>query len=370
MNLFFILSSFIFLNSCCHKNRNKNLYVVNDKIVRTDSIVPNFTNVSRKSTISFTAVGDIMLGTNYPDISTLPPYDARFLFSEADSFLKRTDITFGNLEGTLLDSGGIPKGSGANIYCFRQPTRYVKYLQESGFDFLSIANNHINDFGPYGIQSTIKTLSESGLHFAGIPSYPFSIIIKDSIKIGLVAFAPHSGCIDMNDIEKASTLVSEIKKKCDILLVSFHGGAEGVNHQHVTRSKEYFFDQDRGNVYQFAHQMIDAGADIIIGHGPHVARGIELYKSHLISYSLGNFCTYGMFNLKGVSGVAPLLQFDVDLTGKFVKGKIYSFVQLNEGGPLKDLNNSAAKNVGKLSKEDFPESSLQIDDDGNIVLSK
>jgi poly-gamma-glutamate capsule biosynthesis protein CapA/YwtB (metallophosphatase superfamily) len=185
-----------------------------------------------------------------------------------------------------------------------------------------------------------------------------------------VAFAPHSGCLDLNDINQAVALVKKTKTKCDILFVSFHGGAEGSGATHVTRKTEIFYGQNRGNVYDFAHQMIDAGADIVVGHGPHVARAMELYHSKLIAYSLGNFCTYGMFNLRGVSGYAPLLQFKVNEKGNFVNGKIISFKQINEGGPIKDENYSAAQLIKKLSREDFPDNQLVIDEDGGISIKQ
>ncbi|MBU3714775.1 MAG: CapA family protein [Ferruginibacter sp.] len=362
--ILFASLSYLFLNLSCADGK------VNDKGSDTTASVPHAkTDISKTpvdTIITFSAVGDIMFGSNFPDKSKMPPDEGKNLLSEASDFLKATGITFGNLEGTLLDSGGVPKGVGQNIYCFRQPVKYVNLFKENGFNLLSIANNHINDFGPVGIETTIKTLQTAGLNFAGTPTHPYIIFDKGSLKIGMIAFAPHAGCLNLNDIANATKLVKEAKAKCDILMVSFHGGAEGEGHQRVTRKREFFFGQDRGDVYEFAHQMIDSGADLVIGHGPHVVRGMEVYKSRLIAYSLGNFCTYGMFSLSGSKAFAPLLQFELDHNGKFNKGKIISFLQLGEGGPVKDANNAAAKRIKELSQQDFPESKLQIDDEGNL----
>jgi poly-gamma-glutamate capsule biosynthesis protein CapA/YwtB (metallophosphatase superfamily) len=115
--------------------------------------------------------------------------------------------------------------------------------------------------------------------------------------------------------------------------------------------------------------MVDAGADVILGHGPHVPRALEVYKNKLIAYSLGNFCTYGMFNLNGTSGYAPLLEFQVNGNGDFLNGKIISFLQKGEGGPKLDLNNAAARLIQQLSKEDIPESKLQISDSGILTYA-
>ena len=118
---------------------------------------------------------------------------------------------------------------------------------------------------------------------------------------------------------------------CDIVIVSFHGGAEGADYQNVTRETETFYGENRGNVYEFSHRMIDAGADIVFGHGPHVTRAIEVYKDRFIAYSLGNFCTYRRFNLTGPNGFAPLLRVKTDTFGKFVEADIIPVYQDNLG---------------------------------------
>ncbi|MBU3677241.1 MAG: CapA family protein [Chitinophagaceae bacterium] len=327
------------------------------------------TKTAKKDMISIAAVGDMMLGTNFPDASTLPP-NADSLLWPADSLLRNPAITFGNLEGVFLNQGGQSKGSGPNVYNFRQPEAYGAILKKYGFDFLSIANNHANDFGAIGIEQTSKVLEMNGLKFAGNTKNPYAIIERDGLKIGLVAFAPHTGCLDFNDSMAVVSLIKEVKSRCDILIASFHAGAEGSKATHVTRSQELFYNQNRGNVYATTHAMIDAGADVVIGHGPHVPRALELYKNRIIAYSLGNFCTYAKFNLKGINGYAPLFTLQVKADGSFMQGKITSFLQLGEGGPTYDENHSAAKLIKQLSAEDFPESPLLIDEQGNVSIGK
>ena len=323
---------------------------------------------STADTISLIAVGDIMFGSNYPDTTHLPPNDGKDLLKDFDSTLHDADITFGNSEGVFLDAGGEAKGFGANVYSFREPRRYAQNFVDNGFDLLSVANNHVADFGTTGMQSTVTTLKEAGLHFAGLENYPTTIITVRNIKIGLAAFAPHKGCIQMNDYAAAVASIQNLKKECDIVMVSFHGGAEGRNATHVPKRTEIFFDQNRGNVYEFAHMMIDAGADIVIGHGPHVARAMEVYNNKFIAYSLGNFCTYGMFSLKGVSGIAPLLKIYVNEKGDFIKGTITSIKQEGEGGPQHDENYGAYKLVRDLTATDIPNNHLKFTD--SLLIEK
>ena len=317
-------------------------------------------------TLSMIAVGDIMFGTNYPNSSKLPPNDGKDLLSYFTAQLKDADISFGNSEGVFLDAGGKAKGSGANVFCFREPRRYAQYFADNGFDLLSVANNHVADFGEQGMKSTIATLQALPIKFAGLQNYPTTIVTVRNMKLGMAAFAPHKGCIQLNDYAAAIASIKSLKKQCDIVFVSFHAGAEGRNATHVSRHTEIFMGQNRGNVYEFAHLMIDAGADIVIGHGPHVARAMELYKNKFIAYSLGNFCTYGMFSLEGVSGIAPMLKIYVNEKGDFIKGQITSIKQPGEGGPVPDGNHGAYKLIKSLTESDLSGGHLKFTDSLHI----
>lgn len=312
--------------------------------------------------ISLIAVGDIMFGSNFPDSGTLAPADGKNLMRHFRSLLKNADITFGNSEGVFLDSGGVAKDSGSRVYCFREPTRYARYFVDNGFDLISVANNHIADFGELGLLSTIATLKALPLHFAGLQNHPSTIIRVRNTRIGFAAFAPHKYCNQLNDYAAAVARIKKLKRECDVLMVSFHAGAEGKQATHVTRQTEMFFKRNRGNVYEFAHLMIDAGADIIIGHGPHVPRAMELYRNKFIAYSLGNFCTYGMFNLEGVNGIAPLLKIFVNKKGDFLRGNIISVKQEGEGGPIPDKDFGAYNLIRELTASDFPGGHLQFTD--------
>ena len=319
--------------------------------------------------ISIIGVGDIMMGTNYPNTSYLPANDGRDLLKPVEDILRSADITFGNLEGVLLDEGGTVKycSNPDLCYAFRMPVRYVDNLVNAGFDLLSIANNHVGDFGNEGRRSTVKMLEYAGIGYAGIIEYPKTIIERGDLKIGMAAFSPFRGTVNMHDIENAQRIVRELKEKTDIVIVSFHGGAEGSEHQYVTCETEYFYGENRGNVCEFSYSVIDAGADIVFGHGPHVTRAIDLYKDRFIAYSLGNFSTYARFNLRGENGIAPIIKVYVDNTGKFISAKAYPIIQRGRGKPRLDPNKDAIKSLQKLTMNDFPETLLRIHSDGRIM---
>ncbi len=318
--------------------------------------------------ISIIGVGDIMMGTNYPDETYLPPHDGKFLLQPLHAILQNAKVTFGNLEGVLLDGEGTVKRcrNPDLCYAFRSPEHYVYNLVDAGFDMVSLANNHTGDFGPEGRTATKRTLREAGIAFAGTLEHPTTIIEKDGVKFGMAAFSPNVGTVSIHDIANAQRIVSELKSETDIVIVSFHGGAEGADHQNVTCETEFYYGENRGNVCHFAYSVIDAGADVVFGHGPHVTRSVDLYKDRFIAYSLGNFCTYARFNLRGENGIAPIIKVYTSSNGKFLKAEVTPIRQTGRGEPVIDNRNLAIRSLQRLIQEDFPNSELMITDDGII----
>ncbi|MDR0743954.1 MAG: CapA family protein [Tannerella sp.] len=328
-------------------------------------------DTNEEDLISIIGTGDIMLGSNYPSDAKLPANDGKDLFREVREILTDADVTFGNLEGCFLNKGGNAKSCKGGCYFFRMPDRYVNYLVEAGYDVMSIANNHAGDFGAPGRENTQKVLKTAGIHYAGLKGVcETSRFEKNGVKYGFAAFAPNTGTVSIKDIPAAKMLVSGLSRECDIVIVSFHGGAEGKTHNRVPKKTETFYGENRGDVYAFSHAVIDAGADIVFGHGPHVARAAELYNDRFIIYSLGNFCTAGDFSISGISGYAPIVKVYTDKEGKFVKGHIYSAIQKDKTGPVMDANYAAAKEIKRLTGLDFPATGILISNEGAIEKKK
>lgn len=337
-------------------------------IILIISVLYNASGQNKENSIVITAVGDIMPGTNFPSANYLPPDSGKNIFKPVEHILKNSDLTFGNLEGCLLNSGGTVKKcqDSTKCYAFRIPEYFAGIIKDAGFDMLNLANNHCGDFGNAGRESTIKALDKAGIIYAGLNSCPTAIFEHNGLKIGFCGFSPFKGTIDILKEDTVKKIVHTLDSLCDIVIVSMHAGAEGAAHTHVTKQTEIFYDEDRGNVYQFAHMVVDCGADIVFGHGPHVTRAVELYKNRFIAYSLGNFCTYGRFNLKGPNGVAPIISVHLDEKGEFLKAEVFSIMQTGEGGPVMDKEDNALKQLIKLTNSDFPETPLSISESGEI----
>lgn len=338
-----------------------------------DSLI--YAEERRSREITIACVGDMVLGINYPD--NAPRFavnDGRNLFDDVKEYLVSADLAVGNLEGVLLDTGGEPKyvSSPKFAFYFRMPCRYVERFVDAGFDFLSVANNHLRDFGITGIRATLKTLKSAGIAHAGVEGEcDIAIVERDSVRYGMCAFAPHLLMCPLDE-DYAKKIICSLREehKCDIVIVSFHGGAEGLNAYRVPRTLEVYNDIPRGNVYKFAHSCIDAGADLVYGHGPHVVRGLELYKGKIIAYSLGNFCTPHGVKRDGRSGYAPLLRVKMSVTGEFLGGDIISATQPDRTGPKRDSAKIVVKEMRNLSRMDFPESPLRISEEGELFVEK
>ena len=309
---------------------------------------------SHADTLTIAMVGDIMMGTTFPS-EMLPANNGKDLFREAKPMIVQADLAVGNLEGTLCDNGKSTKGNGPNSYAFRTPTSYAPNLKDAGFDFLSMANNHANDFGLEGIESTEKCLQEQGILFSGIEGRTESVVIeRKGKKIGICAFGHNSYTIKHLNLDNVARIVDDLVNRCDLVIVSFHGGAEGKNKCHLPLGTETFLGENRGSLREFAHFCIDHGADIVYGHGPHVTRAIEVYNG----------------NLSGISGHAPLITISIDDKGNFLHGDIHPMIQTRGIGPRNDKTGSVVKQIKMLSETDIPKNQAHIDEKGHISLRK
>ncbi len=318
--------------------------------------------------LSVAAVGDIMLGTDFPQ-NRLAPDDGAGYLAAAAPLLQAADIAFGNLEGVLMQGGEPAKQckDPAACYLFRSPPHYAKHLAAAGFDVMSLANNHARDFDEAGRDASMAALDTAGIRHSGREGTVASWQ-QGELRIALIAFSPTKGSWPLLSIGIAETAVAELATNHDIVIVSFHGGAEGsAGAERLGFAMEWAYGEERGNVVDFARRVIDAGADLVLGHGPHVPRAMELYNDRLIAYSLGNFATYYGISVAGANGFAPLLAATLDGNGRFVGGTLHSLIQLRPNGPAPDPQQRALRMMRELTTLDFPAGDLRISPDGTLA---
>lgn len=344
----------------------RDIFALQEKVEASRADVPAKVRAPREgAALRLRAVGDVMLGTDFPG-GHLPPDDGAGLLADVTPWLQDADLTFANLEGPLCDGGKTSKcASGDNCYAFRSPTRYGQHVLDAGVDLASVANNHSNDFGAACMAQTTSTLDTLGITWSGVPG-SIGYTESNGLTVALVAFHTAPSSNHVNNLPKARALVEEAASRAHVVVVSFHGGAEGTKAMHVPAGRETFYGEDRGDLRVFTHAMVDAGADLVLGHGPHVLRGMEIYEDRLIAYSLGNFATYGRFNLSGPLGVGAVLEVELDGEGRFVAGKLLPTKQVGQGVPMIDESEQALDLVRTLSTEDFPETGVVVARDGSL----
>ena len=329
-----------------------------------------YQNSSAGEYLSVIAVGDIMMGS-LSQKGRLPPDDGQHLFDDIAADLRDGDLIFGNLEGPLYDAEEPEKClENQSPWCFefKMPVRYGLLLKQAGFSVLNIANNHTRDFGIEGLRSTLATLDNLGIKPLGGQAIA-ELLIKGK-KIALIGFSYRSSLYSWSllEIDKAKELVGKIKETHDLVIVSFHGGAEGKAALQVANENEIFLGEDRGNVILFSRSVVDAGADLVLGHGPHVLRAVEIYKGKLIAYSLGNFLTYGLFNLKGPNGISVILKVHLDLqNGQFLEGRLIPIKLINGGIPVADGQREGIHLLKELTDKNGPDFKATINDEGEII---
>lgn len=313
--------------------------------------------------ITVSAVGDIMLGTDYPSGAPLTDSD---YFKAVRPLLQSADIRFGNYEGTLYDGAQNPDGKpgGPNRYIFRTPTPMVSHLKRAGFNVVSLANNHARDFGRIGLESTKRTFANAGIQYSSKDGEVATFNVNGQ-AVAVIAADFYPGRRSMVNPDSTYAEIRALKQRGAIVIVSVHAGGEGFGAEHVSNRTEIFLGENRGNSVKFAHEAIDAGADLMLMHGPHVPRGLEVYRNRLIAYSLGNFLTGRGINTSGNAGLAPLLEVELDNSGQFVQGKVTSFQQLR-GGLSLDPQQRAFILVAQLSQLDFPSTMPKFSSQGYI----
>jgi hypothetical protein len=313
--------------------------------------------------ISLSATGDIIFG-NAPN--RLPSRGGRGFFDSVQSSLV-ADLVMGNLEEPLTDDTGAGKCGADSTACFqfRAPPSYAAHLRDAGFEVLNQANNHGYDYGEQGYRNTQRALEAHGLEHTGAPDQ-ITIVDVKGVRVAVVGFSSYPWSNDMTDLPNAKRVIARAATRADLVVVQVHMGAEGADKVHVRPGTEVFYGENRGDPIRFSRAVVDAGADLVVGHGPHVLRGLEFYKGRLIAYSLGNFAGGGMLNNDGRLGLGAVLKVSMSAGGKWAGGRLISTHIDETGRPTLDRRGRAADLVADLCRSDFRSTGAELTADGTI----
>ncbi len=272
-----------------------------DLVSQAAENLENKKNQELEQEISLVLVGDIMLSRNVG--AKMKKYgDYHYPFLKVQELISGADISFGNLESPIAPGTPVPTGS----FVFRADPESVEGLDWAGFDVLSLANNHILNKGTDGLTKTFGYLSAQGIDYCGAmkdSKDPLAQMVVKEIKGRKIAFlcyaygpdyyavGPENPGMALMDSEQLKADLTAAQEQTDFVIVSMHDGAEYQN-------KSSKHQQD------FARLAIDSGADLVVGHHPHVVQEVEKYKGKYIFYSLGNFVFDQMWSEETREGVA------------------------------------------------------------------
>ena len=297
--------------------------------------------------VTIAAVGDVALGH-----AGSPLTDPDALFARVRPLL-RGDLVTANLETALSDRPAAKCGDGRDgCYAFRASPAAANALHRAGFTLLNLANNHTRDAGRAGLVDTGTALASAGLDYTGAPGQ-ITVVRAHGVRIAVVGFAPYPWAADLLDVAGAQRLVRAAAARADLVVVQMHAGAEGTAYQHLGRGDETYLGERRGDPVAFAHAVIDAGADLVVGHGPHLLRALEWYRGRLIAYSLGNFASYRNFALDGPLGVSAVLRVRLHADGTWAGGTLVPVRLEGTGTPTPDAHAAAVALVRDLSRADL-----------------
>lgn len=290
----------------------------------------------------------------------------RSLFADADIVLINVETAIGI--GPARTKCG-PRSK--NCYAFRSPPSAGAAIRSLGradaFVVGNVANNHARDAGDVGVDSTIANLQRATVLVTGADTLATPIVLRDGVTVGILGFYAGDMVNDARNIAAVRRHVARAVEQYGTVVVNAHIGAEGISWQRVGDSTEFFLESriDRGNPVAFGRAALDAGAALVIGHGPHVLRAGEWRDDRLTLYSLGNLVTYGPFN-----NVEPINRGAVacaDLAGASVVGAdLRPTVQIAPGVVTKDPAGRALRLVDSLSRLDFPVTGVRVDQWGEL----
>ena len=318
-----------------------------------------------KATVTITWGGDTVLGSSY----AMPPGDGRLMLAHVAPIFRAADVGWVNLEEALA-TGASSKCAGATpgaCFAFGAPPSYAHGLPASGIQIVNLANNHADDYGAAGQASTLAALRSAHVAWDGKPGQ-IRVLHVHGLRVAFLGFAPYPWAARLDKIPAAVALVRRAAAKADLVVVAIHAGAEGSTAMHVPQGGETFLGENRGASRAFAHAVINAGADLVVGSGPHVIRGVQWYHGRLIAYSLGNLAGWRTFAMGGTLSESALITVKLRADGSVARARWTALSLTSPGTPVPDPAKASLALVASLSREDFGTSGARFAPDGTIKL--
>jgi hypothetical protein len=329
------------------------------------------------------AGGDVVLGTNL-DTAWATRATARlgtpvaafpspgWLLAPLAPLVADADVVLLNVEGAIGEGPAPPKcrpGS-RNCYAFRQPVSVaaaIRGLADSAAIIGNLANNHAMDAGGAGFEATQGHLASAGVAVTGVDTLATVVVTSRGDSVAFIGFSTAQAGPDPRDLAGVSRHVARAAGQYRRVVVTMHMGAEGASAQRTANETEMYLGENRGNSVAFARAAVDAGASVVIGHGPHVMRASEWWDDALILYSLGNLLTYGPCSMREPNNRGAVACVTLDVEGRVEGAALRSTYQRPPGIVAPDPTGRAAWLVDSLSQLDFPATAARWGGEAKVV---
>ena len=313
--------------------------------------------------VRLTWVGDMAFSTH----AGLPRGGPGAALAPMARELRGPGLTLGNLEGTLGRGGPSKCGGrqGGNCFAFQAPASYARGFHRAGFRLVNLANNHSHDFGTSGLRQTLSALKRARIAQTGLRGET-TVRRVGTTRVAFLGFAPYPWASNLLAISSARRRVRAAARRASVVVVLIHAGAEGAGALHVPLGPETAFGENRGQTRRFAHAVVGAGADAVLGSGPHVLRGLECYRRRLIAYSLGDFAAFHTLSTAGVLDLSGVLHLSLESSGALLRGQLLPVRLTHPGLPRPDRGRSSIGLVRRLSHQDFGRRACHVGRSGAI----
>lgn len=350
-----------------------------------------------RDTVRVCAGGDVTLGTNLVQVAEQAAadsaYEKRRLRAEARgivlpppkplppprlpdpirllrplrTIMRGADVVLLNVEGAIGEGEVDSKCGPTSLQCFafRMPVAAAAAMAGVGDSTATIvgnvANNHSRDAGLTGLDSTLAHLARAGVHATGADTLATVVVTARGDTVAFLGFATSGpGTPDVRDLDAVRRHVARAAAAHARVVVTMHMGAEGAAAQRTRDTVELYLGGSRGNPVAFARAAVDAGADMVIGHGPHVLRAIEWQGRVPVAYSLGNLVTFGPFVNREPLNRGAVVCATLDADGRARAVRLFPTVQRWPGDVTRDAKRRAVVLVDSLSRLDFPRTGARV----------
>jgi hypothetical protein len=341
-------------------------------------------DTARSGVVRVCAGGDVTLGTNLNPgwvhtasrrlgIPVEPFPDPDSLLAPLRPLVADADVVLLNVEAAIGDGPPSRRKCAPNstaCFAFRMQPEAAGALRRVGGTAEvvgNVANNHAADAGRPEWRGTMRRLRDAGVHVTGADTLPTVVATPRGDTVAFLGFSTWIGP-DARDLAAVRRIVGAAAERYPRVVVTMHMGAEGRAAQRTRDTTETFYGENRGNMVAFARAAATAGADLVVGHGPHVMRAAEWHGETLVLYSLGNLLTYGPFSLAEPLNRGAVACAALDATGRVVEAALRPTRLVPPGRVVPDLSARAVALTDSLSRLDFPASAVELRPDGAIVI--